>query len=90
MLTFSQKIINDTKRDISILIVDDDPLVLRAISKILEISDENYFIETATTVEELLSLVGKTYWIPFFWIFHFPIMKATLRTRKMDCLLLMF
>jgi diguanylate cyclase (GGDEF)-like protein len=62
MLPFSKKILIDTKRDISILIVDDDALALRAISKILEISDENYFIETATTVEELLTLVGKTYW----------------------------
>ena len=62
MLPFSKKTLFDTKRDISILIVDDDPLVLRAISKILEISDEDYFIETAGTVEELLDLVGKTYW----------------------------
>src|SRR4030042_4478153 len=62
MLSFSKKIFIDTKRDISILIVDDDPLALRTISKILEISDEDYFIETATTVEELLNLVGKTYW----------------------------
>jgi two-component system, cell cycle response regulator len=62
MLTFNKKIMIDATRDISILIVDDDALALRAISKILEISDENYFIETATTVEELLSLVGKTYW----------------------------
>jgi len=52
----------DTKRDISILIVDDDPLVLRTITKILELSDENYFIETATNVERLLDLVSKTYW----------------------------
>ncbi len=52
----------DTKRDISILIVDDDPLVLRTITKILEVSDENYFIETATNVERLLNFVSKTYW----------------------------
>ena len=52
----------DTKRDISILIVDDDELVLRAISKILEKSDDNYFIETAHTVERLIDLVSKTYW----------------------------
>jgi len=52
----------DTKRDISVLIVDDDTLVLRTISKILEVSDENYFIETATNVERLLDLVSKTYW----------------------------
>ncbi len=52
----------DTKRDISILIVDDDTLVLRTISKILEVSDENYFIETATNVDKLLNLVSKTYW----------------------------
>lgn len=52
----------DTKRDISILIVDDDEMVLRTISRILEKSDENYFIETARTVERLLDLVSKTYW----------------------------
>ena len=51
MLAFRKKILIDTKRDISILIVDDDPLVLRAISKILEISDGDYFIETAATVD---------------------------------------
>jgi two-component system, cell cycle response regulator len=52
----------DTKRDISILIVDDDDLILRTISKILEISNQNYFIQTATTVEKLFNLVSKTYW----------------------------
>lgn len=52
----------DTKRDISILIVDDDTLVLRTITKILEVSDENYFIETAMNVEKLLDLATKTYW----------------------------
>ncbi|MDM7988261.1 MAG: GGDEF domain-containing response regulator [Smithella sp.] len=52
----------DTKRDISILIVDDDESVLRTISKILKFSDQSYFIETATTVEKLLDLVKKTYW----------------------------
>ena len=52
----------DTKRDISVLIVDDDTLVLRTISKILGVSDESYFIETATNVDKLLNLVSKTYW----------------------------
>ncbi len=52
----------DTKRDISILIVDDDDLVLRTITRILERSDENYFIQTARSVEALLDLVSKTYW----------------------------
>jgi two-component system, cell cycle response regulator len=52
----------DTKRDISILIVDDDDLVLRSISKILDKSNENYFIETARTVEALMDFVSKTYW----------------------------
>jgi two-component system, cell cycle response regulator len=52
----------DIKRDISILIVDDDELILRTISKILEISNQNYFIQTATTVEKLFNLVSKTYW----------------------------
>ncbi len=52
----------DTKRDISILIVDDDELVLRTISKILEISNEDYFIQTASTVDMLYNLVNQTYW----------------------------
>lgn len=62
MITLNYKTMIDTKRDISILIVDDDALVLRTVSKILEVSDENYFIETATNVEALLDLVSKTYW----------------------------
>jgi two-component system, cell cycle response regulator len=62
MINFNKKMIADTKRDISILIVDDDVLVLRTIAKILELSDENYFIETATSVEKLFDLVQKTYW----------------------------
>lgn len=52
----------DTKRDISILIVDDDDMVLKTIAKILERSDDNYFIQTARTVERLHDLVSKTYW----------------------------
>lgn len=52
----------DTKRDINILIVDDDELILKSISKILEISNQNYFIQTASTVDKLLNLVSKTYW----------------------------
>ena len=52
----------DPKRDISILIVDDDALVLKTITKILENSDEQYFIETANCVEALFDYAGKTYW----------------------------
>jgi two-component system cell cycle response regulator len=52
----------ETKRDISILIVDDDESVLRTISKILAISDDQYFIETASTVRKLFEFVNKTYW----------------------------
>jgi len=52
----------ETKRDISILIIDDDELALKTIKKILETSDRQYFIETATTVRTLFELVKKTYW----------------------------
>lgn len=52
----------DTKRDISILIVDDDALVLKTITKILENSNEQYFIETANSVEALFDFARKTYW----------------------------
>jgi two-component system, cell cycle response regulator len=52
----------DTKRDINILIVDDDELILKTISKILKISNQNYFIQTASSVDKLFNLVSKTYW----------------------------
>ena len=49
-------------RDISILIIDDDPLILETISKILSLSSPHYYIETAQTIEEAFDLVKKTYW----------------------------
>jgi diguanylate cyclase (GGDEF)-like protein len=52
----------ETKRDISILIIDDDESVLRTISRILGKANDQYFIETATTVQKLYELVKKTYW----------------------------
>lgn len=60
----SQKKKYDLKneRDLSILIIDDEELVLNSIKDILQISNPNYFIKTATNVEEALELVQKTYW----------------------------
>jgi diguanylate cyclase (GGDEF)-like protein len=60
----SQKKKYDLKqeRDISILIIDDEEIVLNAIEEILLISNDKYFIKTAKTVEEALDLVQKTYW----------------------------
>lgn len=49
-------------RDISILIIDDDELILETISKILSISNPNYYIGTARNVDEALVLAQKTYW----------------------------
>jgi two-component system cell cycle response regulator len=62
MIPFSRKLAAETRRDVSILIVDDDELLLKTITRILVLSDETYFIETATNVESMLELVGKTYW----------------------------
>lgn len=50
------------KRDINILIVDDDLTVLKTVTKILEASDDRYFIETTTSLEGTISLIEKTYW----------------------------
>ncbi len=49
-------------RDLSILIIDDDPLIQATISKILKISNPHYYIETAGTVNEAITLIKKTYW----------------------------
>ncbi|OHD70702.1 MAG: hypothetical protein A2W19_12025 [Spirochaetes bacterium RBG_16_49_21] len=62
MIIFNKNNIVETKRDINILIVDDDELILRTISKILQASDKQYFIETAGTVKKLFDLAKKTYW----------------------------
>ena len=55
---------NDLKnsRDLSILIIDDEELVLENIKDTLQLSNPNYFIKTARNVEEALDLIQKTYW----------------------------
>jgi diguanylate cyclase (GGDEF)-like protein len=50
------------ERDLSILIIDDEDIVLNTIEDILLLSNTKYFIKTAKTVEEALDLVRKTYW----------------------------
>jgi two-component system cell cycle response regulator len=50
------------ERDLSILIIDDEPLVLESIKDILQSSNPNYFIKTAGNVDEALDLIQKTYW----------------------------
>jgi diguanylate cyclase (GGDEF)-like protein len=49
-------------RDLSILIIDDENIVLDTISQILSISNPNYYIRTAKNVDDALNLVQKTYW----------------------------
>lgn len=72
----------DTKRDINILIVDDDELILKTISKILEISNQNYFIQTASTVDNLLNLVSKTYWDTILLDLSLPIREGDIPDPK--------
>lgn len=62
MIISRKKELKEHKRDINILIVDDDVNVLKTVTKILESSDERYFIETATSLEGTISLIEKTYW----------------------------
>jgi PleD family two-component response regulator len=50
------------ERDLSILIIDDEELVLESIKDILLISNPNYYIKTARNVDDALDLVQKTYW----------------------------
>lgn len=50
------------ERDLSVLIVDDEDVVLNTIEKILIGSNPHYFIKTAKNVEDALDLVQKTYW----------------------------
>lgn len=49
-------------RDISILIIDDDPLILNTVSKILKKSNPHYYIETAQNISDAYALIRKTYW----------------------------
>ncbi len=50
------------KRDLSILIIDDDELVRTTITKILQSSNKNYYITHGECVEDAVELVKKTYW----------------------------
>ncbi len=54
--------IAEKKRDLSILIVDDDELVRRTITKILQSSNPHYYITHGECVEDAINLVKKTYW----------------------------
>jgi diguanylate cyclase (GGDEF)-like protein len=49
-------------RDISVLIVDDDPLILKTITNILIRSNTRYYVQTAQNIQDALDLVRKTYW----------------------------
>ncbi|MBN2038729.1 MAG: diguanylate cyclase [Spirochaetes bacterium] len=49
-------------RDLSILIIDDEQIVLKTVDKILQYSNPNYYIKTATNVQDALELIEKTYW----------------------------
>ncbi len=49
-------------RDVSVLIIDDDPLILKTISNILTRSNPRYYIQTAQNIQDAMSLVRKTYW----------------------------
>jgi len=50
------------KRDLNILIIDDDPAIQKTISKILRASNPNYYIQTVGCVDAAIELVKKTYW----------------------------
>jgi PleD family two-component response regulator len=50
------------ERDLSILIIDDEEMVLNAVKDILQNSNPKYFIKTARNVDEALGLIQKTYW----------------------------
>jgi len=50
------------KRDFSILLVDDDPVIVKTITRILLADNDDYYIESASSVEAAIDLVKKTYW----------------------------
>lgn len=52
----------ENMRDISVLIIDDDPLILKTVSNILTRSNPRYYIQTAQNIHDALALVRKTYW----------------------------
>ncbi|MFH0974242.1 MAG: GGDEF domain-containing response regulator [Spirochaetota bacterium] len=64
------------ERDLSILIIDDEDLVLKTIEDILIVSNPNYFIKTARTVEEALELIQKTYWDTILLDLSLPVTKG--------------
>ncbi len=50
------------KRDLSILIIDDDDSIVRAIKRILQASNPKYYIESVSTVSRAIEMAKKTYW----------------------------
>jgi len=50
------------KRDFSILLIDDDPVIVKTISRILHADNDSYYIESASSVDTAIELVKKTYW----------------------------
>ena len=52
----------DNLRDISVLIIDDDPLILKTVTKILKKSNPRYYVETAQNIHDAFVLIRKTYW----------------------------
>lgn len=50
------------KRDFSILLIDDDPEIVKTITRILRAANSAYYIESASSVEKAIDLVNKTYW----------------------------
>jgi PleD family two-component response regulator len=50
------------KRDLSILIIDDDESVVRSIKRILQASNPKYYIESVSTVSRAIEMAKKTYW----------------------------
>lgn len=58
----TNRIHDHEKRDLNILIIDDDITVLKTITRILQLADVNYFIETANCVKNAIEFIEKTYW----------------------------
>ncbi len=50
------------KRDFSILLIDDDPEIVKTITRILRAANNSYYIESVASVENAINLVNKTYW----------------------------
>ncbi len=50
------------KRDFSILLIDDDPQIVKTITRILRSANSAYYIKSASSVKEAIDLAKKTYW----------------------------